>query len=76
MAVRHSRNRSRRPAGVAAAVALAALVSAAGPTAAAEPTPPARVPAGFAVLLELELPVDIGGRPLLVCGGLTGRTER
>ncbi|WP_122620041.1 glycosyl hydrolase [Streptomyces sp. Tu 4128] len=45
MAVRHSRNRSRRPAGVAAAVALAALVSAAGPTAAAEPTPPAPAPA-------------------------------
>ncbi|MFB6769054.1 glycoside hydrolase family 26 protein [Streptomyces sp. NPDC056337] len=45
MAVRHSRNRSRRPAGVAAAVALAALVAAAGPTAAAEPTPPAPAPA-------------------------------
>ncbi|MGW3862083.1 glycoside hydrolase family 26 protein [Streptomyces sp. NPDC005047] len=45
MAVRHSRNRSGRPAGVAAAVALAALVAAAGPTAAAEPTPPAPAPA-------------------------------
>ncbi|MCF2130719.1 hypothetical protein L1I79_30465 [Strepomyces sp. STD 3.1] len=44
MSVRHSRNRSRRPAGVAAAVALAALVAAAGPTAAAEPTPPAPAP--------------------------------
>ncbi|MFG3316736.1 glycoside hydrolase family 26 protein [Streptomyces sp. NPDC048171] len=45
MAVRQSRNRSRRPAGVAAAVALAALVAAAGPTVAAEPTPPAPAPA-------------------------------
>ncbi|MFC9063267.1 glycoside hydrolase family 26 protein [Streptomyces sp. NPDC057074] len=45
MAVRHSRNRSGRPAGVAAAVALAALVAAAGPAAAAEPTPPAPAPA-------------------------------
>ncbi|MER7774603.1 glycosyl hydrolase [Streptomyces sp. NPDC096191] len=45
MAVRHARNRSRRPAGVAAAVALAALVAAVGPTAAAEPTPPAPAPA-------------------------------
>ncbi|MFI7346435.1 glycoside hydrolase family 26 protein [Streptomyces sp. NPDC049936] len=45
MAVRQSRNRSRRPAGVAAAVALAALVAAAGPAVAAEPTPPAPAPA-------------------------------
>ncbi|MDQ0403858.1 glycosyl hydrolase [Streptomyces sp. NBC_01723] len=45
MAVRHSRNRSTRPAGIAAAVALAALVAAAGPTAAVEPTPPAPAPA-------------------------------
>lgn len=45
MPVRQSRNRSRRPAGVAAAVAAAALVAAAGPTAAAEPTPPTPAPA-------------------------------
>ncbi|MGV9506948.1 glycoside hydrolase family 26 protein [Streptomyces tendae] len=45
MPVRQSRNRSRRPAGVAAAVAAAALVAAAGSTAAAEPTPPTPAPA-------------------------------
>ncbi|MGW0459931.1 glycoside hydrolase family 26 protein [Streptomyces tendae] len=45
MPVRQSRKRSRRPAGVAAAVAAAALVGAAGSTAAAEPTPPTPAPA-------------------------------
>ncbi|MFG3331610.1 glycoside hydrolase family 26 protein [Streptomyces tendae] len=45
MPVRQSRKRSRRPAGVAAAVAAAALVAAAGSTAAAEPTPPTPAPA-------------------------------
>ncbi|MFF4913502.1 glycoside hydrolase family 26 protein [Streptomyces tendae] len=48
MPVRQSRNRSRRPAGVAAAVAAAALVAAAGSTAAAEPTPPTPAPAPVA----------------------------
>ncbi|MFG3108693.1 glycoside hydrolase family 26 protein [Streptomyces tendae] len=48
MPVRQSRKRSRRPAGVAAAVAAAALVAAAGSTAAAEPTPPTPAPAASA----------------------------
>ncbi|MFF7605869.1 glycosyl hydrolase [Streptomyces parvulus] len=44
MALRQSRNWSRRPAGVAAAVAVAALLAAAVPTAAADPAPPAPAP--------------------------------